>query len=141
MPDLDIIERGLSPGWRKPYRLIAGEQPAPHVAKALLQAVALSLRRNGGVPGLIEIAETLARFNAGSLVVQELFRHFGGSLFTPQIWDLGSWEILRFRHSPTWSGVFGEKVDSVEGHALANGNPPACAEITPTLASAHREQP
>ncbi len=73
MPDLDIIERGLSPGWRKPYRLLAGEQPAPHVAKALLQAVALSLRRNGGVPGLIEIAETLARFNAGSLVVQELF--------------------------------------------------------------------
>jgi hypothetical protein len=50
MPDLDRVERTLSPHWRVPYRLIKGGHSAELVGEALIRGVAAEIRKQGGVP-------------------------------------------------------------------------------------------
>lgn len=50
MPDLDRVERSLSPYWRAPYRLLKGGHSEEVVAEALLRCLAADLRKRGGVP-------------------------------------------------------------------------------------------
>lgn len=79
MPDLDIVERNIPSYWRKPYRLMKGEQPLEVVVAELIKAATAQLRVDRGIPGLAEFDTairrapdpvTLARF------VRELERRF-----------------------------------------------------------------
>jgi hypothetical protein len=61
MPDLDLFQRSLGKHWRVPYRLTEGNHPLESVAKALVGAVAATIREDGGVPCFASLCETIYR--------------------------------------------------------------------------------
>lgn len=67
MPDLDIIERKLRPGWRPAYNLVKGNQPTEEVARAIIKALAQCLREQGGQPQLHEVAQLVQLRDSGRL--------------------------------------------------------------------------
>jgi hypothetical protein len=86
MPDMDIVERGLTPPWRSAYKLIKGQHPRAVVEKSILQALANQLRSDEGAPALIPISEAVVNAtsleNAGSfpealLEIERRFSHSG----------------------------------------------------------------
>lgn len=86
MPDMDIVERGLTRPWRSAYRLIKGQHPSIVVAKSILQALADQLRSDGGVPALIPISEAVVNatrsenasdFPEAILEIERRFSHSG----------------------------------------------------------------
>lgn len=75
MPDLDMIDRVSAPGWHKPYRLLENGGAAPEeIGRAMLHSLCRSLRLYGGVPGLDEIADVVARVQDGRCGATEAFR-------------------------------------------------------------------
>lgn len=67
MPDLDKIERNLPPGWRAPYRLLKGKQPPFETGQAIVTALADSLRKHGGAPGLETVASAVQALDTSTL--------------------------------------------------------------------------
>lgn len=67
MPDLDRVERNLPPAWRAPYKLVKGHHPLEEVARAVLKVLSGTLRREGGVPRLGELAKVVQQRDAGLL--------------------------------------------------------------------------
>lgn len=67
MPDLDKVERTLPPAWRAPYKLVKGHHPLEEVARAVLKVLSGTLRREGGVPRLGELAQVIQQRDAGLL--------------------------------------------------------------------------
>ena len=61
MPDRDIMYSKLVPCWRRPYRLAKGDASAALVASEADKALAATLRRTGGCPGLPALAAVVAR--------------------------------------------------------------------------------
>jgi hypothetical protein len=61
MPDLDLFQRSLGRHWRAPYSLTEGNHPLESVAKALVSAVAATIREDGGVPCFASLCETIDR--------------------------------------------------------------------------------
>lgn len=79
MPDLDMIDRVSAPGWHKPYRLLEnGEAPPEEIGRAVLHSLCRSLRLYGGVPGLHDIADIVARTIDGRCEITEAFRRLRG---------------------------------------------------------------
>jgi hypothetical protein len=86
MPDVDVVERSLTPPWRSVFRLIKGQQPRNVVCKGVLQALAFQLRSDGGVPALISTAKAVARATSSgkqdrsfSEALREIERRFNQS--------------------------------------------------------------
>lgn len=85
MPDQDIIDRNVPRGWKKPVKLFTGPAGEREVAKAVAQALAKSLRDNGGVPGTDRWIELLRARVSGKLdphstftlvdVIEQQLRH------------------------------------------------------------------
>jgi hypothetical protein len=67
MPDLDKVERKLLPAWRAPYGLVKGNHPLEEVAKSVLKVLSETLRREGGLPCLPELAMIVQQRDAGRL--------------------------------------------------------------------------
>lgn len=67
MPDLDKVERKLPPAWRAPYRLVKGNHPLEVVARAVLKVLSETLRREGGIPWLPDLAMVVQERDAGLL--------------------------------------------------------------------------
>lgn len=54
MPDLDIIDKSVRPGWRRASRLFKGQAQPAEFAQAAGGALAKVLREHGGLPGASE---------------------------------------------------------------------------------------
>lgn len=67
MPDLDIIDRNVPRGWRRPVRILLGEGTPQEVAYEAKIALARSLRENGGLPGLDRLEAILRQRMEGGL--------------------------------------------------------------------------
>ena len=67
MPDLDIIDRNVLRGWRRPVRVLLGEGSPEEVAYEAKIAIARSLRETGGLPGLDDLVAILRQRMAGEL--------------------------------------------------------------------------
>lgn len=67
MPDLDKVERNLRPEWQRAYRMIKGRHPIEEVVRVVLSCLAESVRRRGGAPRLLEVAELVDRYDRGLL--------------------------------------------------------------------------
>lgn len=62
MPDVDLLPLNLRAGWRKVSNYLADRASVDEVAHATARALAQTLRKVGGAPGLPEIAETTRRW-------------------------------------------------------------------------------
>ena len=90
MPDLDIIDRIASPGWRGVTRMYAGgAASANEMRSPTLKALAKSLRDGGGLPGFSEFGAIVQRVCTGDLSaleamreVRSLVREYNGHLHT-----------------------------------------------------------
>ncbi|WP_040666925.1 hypothetical protein [Nitrolancea hollandica] len=67
MPDLDILDHAIAPGWQKPFRLLAGDACPEDVGHAILGALCRSLRQKGGLPQIDRIQELIERVDSGSV--------------------------------------------------------------------------
>jgi hypothetical protein len=74
MPDLDILERVPAPGWRSPYRLLAGGASPQEVAHATVKSLCKSLRTGHGLPGIDDLADIYGQVASGQLAVPEALR-------------------------------------------------------------------
>jgi len=61
VPDRDIIYATLAQPWRRAYRLARGDASADVVARAAEKALAETLRRSKGCPGLDDLAAAVVR--------------------------------------------------------------------------------
>jgi hypothetical protein len=61
MPDLDLVPRGLTRGWRRPYRIATAGGNASELADAVGKATAATLREVGGCPRLPEVLALFKR--------------------------------------------------------------------------------
>ena len=87
MPEGDRFERSLGAGWRSAFRLMMDEGTAAEVNDKLIESLAKALRREGGIPGLEEIAAVVeGQQDASPLVVHgaldSIVREHGGDRHT-----------------------------------------------------------
>lgn len=74
MPDLDILDHAATPGWHKPYRLLAGNASPQEVGRDILSSLSQSLRRGGGLPEADALRGIVERAAAGQLAPFEALR-------------------------------------------------------------------
>jgi hypothetical protein len=74
MPDLDVLDQGIPPGWHTPYRLLAGQAEPQEVAHATLGSLSWSLRKCGGLPQAAGIQDIVDRVATGHASAPEAMR-------------------------------------------------------------------
>jgi len=65
MPDVDVINRALPPSWRRPANLVRSHASPRTVGDAIVTALAETLRRTGGCPGLARLVQGAHRAASG----------------------------------------------------------------------------
>ncbi len=105
MPEGDRFERSLGAGWLSAFRLVMDEGTAAEVNDKLVESLAKALRREGGIPGLEEIAAVVeGQQDASPLVVHgaldSIVREHGGHRHTRIAADVAKSSLMLSEFDP-----------------------------------------
>lgn len=75
VPDGDIFCRVAAPGWTRPVRQLYSGGSAEEVTRAILHALARSLRDRGGIPALPGLSRVVQELADGQLSPDRAFQH------------------------------------------------------------------